>query len=324
MIAQTQMNRDTFAPQLTPAIAADALTRIPSIHFRDMNWAKDSIARCAGLLVDARKGDHALVCKWVSGTGPVSDAEPRFSVLTAVGDALVADAFRSHGDVSAVSGFIAAVERDVLRLLADHRCAEDLDALNDPDINELVAGLVRIVQLYDRDTAAHLEATAALARRIATHMRLPSDVVTTVDLAARLHDIGKVGVRKAVLCKPGPLDPQEWAEMRRHAEFGAAALQDTPKLAFLVPIVRAVHERVDGNGYPDRLIGSQIPLESRVIAAADAFHSMTSERCYRRAILPNAALRIIDAGAGLQFDIDVVEAVLALFRYECRLPRAIA
>ncbi len=264
------------------------------------------------------------VCKWVSGAGPVSDAQPRFSVLTAVGDAFIADAFRSRGDVSAVSAFIAAIERDVARRLADNRDAEDLDAVNDPDVNELAAGFIRVVELYDHDTAAHLEATAALARRIATHMQLPSEFAATVELAARLHDIGKVGVRKCVLRKPGPLSPPEWAEMRRHAEYGAGTLQGTPKLAFLVPIVRAVHERIDGNGYPDRLSGEQIPLESRVIAAADAFHAMTSERCHRRAILPAAALRILDAGAGLQFDVDVVEAVLALFRYECRLPRAIA
>jgi HD-GYP domain-containing protein (c-di-GMP phosphodiesterase class II) len=186
------------------------------------------------------------------------------------------------------------------------------DGMFDPETTELAAGLVRIVRMHDRETAVHLDATSALARRIANAMQLPIDVVMTIELAARLHDIGKLGVHRDVLQKAGPLTTPEWGAMRMHTEIGAAALQDTPKLAFLAPIVRAHHERIDGEGYPDGLRGDEIPLESRVVAVADAFHAMTS------------ALTILAANAGPQFDAGVVETTLTLLHYGRRKRFSIA
>jgi HD-GYP domain-containing protein (c-di-GMP phosphodiesterase class II) len=194
----------------------------------------------------------------------------------------------------------------------------------DSTAGELAAGLVRVVRMHDADTAIHLEATAVLARRIALTMELPSEQVGSIELGARLHDIGKVGVPKGVLSKPGALTAAEWREMRLHAEVGAAVLFDTPALAHLAPIVRAHHERMDGAGYPDRLRAAEIPLEARVIAVADAFHAMTTDRCYSRAIMPGDALDVLADHAGPQFDPDVVAATFALFRYARRSLRAIA
>ncbi len=198
------------------------------------------------------------------------------------------------------------------------------DGMFDPETTELAAGLVRIVRMHDRETAVHLDATSALARRIANAMQLPIDVVMTIELAARLHDIGKLGVHRDVLQKAGPLTTPEWGAMRMHTEIGAAALQDTPKLAFLAPIIRAHHERIDGEGYPDGLRGDEIPLESRVVAVADAFHAMTSGRWYRRAMMPNDALTILAANAGPQFDAGVVETTLTLLHYGRRKRFSIA
>jgi HD-GYP domain-containing protein (c-di-GMP phosphodiesterase class II) len=246
------------------------------------------------------------------------------AVLSAVCDSVVAEAFRTKHDVKRVTASVSAFEHAVYRQLAATRQRKDADAMQDSDTAELSAGLVRIVHLHDRETAIHLDATGILARRIAQAMDLSDEQVVTIELAARLHDIGKVGVRKDVLCKPGSLADDEWTEMRLHAEIGAAVLSETPKLAHLAAIVRAHHERIDGAGYPDRLAGEEIPIEARVIAVADAFHAMTTVRPYRAALLPNDALEVLAEHAGQQFDADVVEATFELFRYVPRSQRAIA
>jgi HD-GYP domain-containing protein (c-di-GMP phosphodiesterase class II) len=269
-------------------------------------------------------GDRVRTLAWVHDVVAAPDCTAMLSVLAAVCDAIVAEAFREKKDVARISNFINAFEHDVYAEFAAQREKKDLNAMNDSDTAQLAAGLVRVVQMHDRDTAVHLDATGALARRIAVAMELPPEQVITIELAARLHDIGKVGVRKEVLCKPSALTDDEWQEMRLHAEVGASVLLDTPKLAHLAPIVRAHHERMDGMGYPDRLRTAEIPLEARVIAVADAFHAMTTERSYRRAMLPNEALEILAEHAGTQFDTDVVEATIEMFRYIRRSLRAIA
>lgn len=313
-----------FPDVASTSIEADALTRIPSVHFVDREWARDAVAACAVRVSRALTGEREPAAKWIRDLTGAADAPARVAVLSAVCDATIAAAFRTKTDVGRVTTVVGAFERDVYTELAAHRRLKDVDAMNDSETAELAAGLVRIVHLHDSDTAVHLDATGALARRIACEMELPRAQITTIELAARLHDIGKVGVRKDVLCKPGPLTAEEWIEMRLHAEVGASVLLDTPKLAYLAPIVRAHHERMDGNGYPDRLRAEEIPLESRVIAVADAFHAMTTERSYRHAILPHAALEILAHDAGPQFDADVVEAIFEVFRYARRSRRAIA
>jgi putative nucleotidyltransferase with HDIG domain len=156
------------------------------------------------------------------------------------------------------------------------------------DRGAFAMGLVRVVALHDEATATHLRATAALARRIATSMQIAMETVQMIELAGLLHDVGKVGVSRDLLGKPAELSVGEWIEMRRHAEQGSAMLERIPTLADLAPIVRAHHEHIDGTGYPDRLRGEDIPLEARIVSVADAFHALTTDRPYRRAVLPHA------------------------------------
>ncbi len=304
--------------------ATDALTRIPTAHFHSMDWARKTVAICLAVIDAAVVGNRAYAREWLHSIARAPDAASTMSVFSAACEAVVAHAFRSKQDVAVMTQFVLDLERDVRAEFSAHRASKDIDAMNDSDIAELAAGLVRVVGMHDRDTAIHLDATAALARRIALAMDLPDVQVVTIELAARLHDIGKVGVRKDVLSKPGALTADEWHEMRLHAELGAAALLDISKLAHLAPIVRAHHERMDGDGYPDRLASHEIPPEARVIAVADAFHAMTTERSYRRAMLPNDALETLAENAGPQFDADVVAAIFELFRYTRRSHRSIA
>jgi HD-GYP domain-containing protein (c-di-GMP phosphodiesterase class II) len=126
-----------------------------------------------------------------------------------------------------------------------------------------------------------------------------------------LHDIGKLGVADAVLKKPGALNDEEWAEMRRHPELGARIL-DHANLRDISGWVLAHHERIDGRGYPHGLAGEEIPLEARILAVADAYEAMTADRAYRAALGHDAAQAELRAGSGTQFDPAVVEAFLAV------------
>lgn len=132
---------------------------------------------------------------------------------------------------------------------------------------------------------------------------------TVIGLAGLLHDLGKIGISDSVLTKPGPLDDGEWAQMRTHPQIGARLLS-RPELSDLRAWILAHHERPDGSGYPFGLSGADIPLEARILAAADAYEAMTADRVYRRALGEHAAREELIAGSGAQFDPDVVGAFL--------------
>jgi HD-GYP domain-containing protein (c-di-GMP phosphodiesterase class II) len=130
-------------------------------------------------------------------------------------------------------------------------------------------------------------------------------------LAGALHDLGKVGVAREILCKPGPLDPDEFAEMARHPMIAWKILEPAKFLASVREIILVHHERYDGSGYPNQLKGDQSSLAGSIISLADAYDSMTSDRPYRRRLSHEQALGIIKKGKGRQFDPKVTEAFLA-------------
>jgi hypothetical protein len=141
----------------------------------------------------------------------------------------------------------------------------------------------------------------------------------TVRIGGYLHDIGKIGIADAILLKPGRLTESEMAEMRRHSEIGAAILEVDDAMAEIAQIVRHHHERWDGRGYPDALVGSTIPLGGRIIAVADAFSAMTSDRIYRPALSLDRAWAELRAHAGTQFDPQIVDVFEQVVDEEGRL-----
>jgi diguanylate cyclase (GGDEF)-like protein len=163
-----------------------------------------------------------------------------------------------------------------------------------------------------RDHAAEV---GALAVETGRRLGLDERALEELELAAELHDIGKVAVSDAILEKPGPLDELEWEIVRRHTVLGQELLEATEALRPLSPVVRASHERWDGGGYPDRLAGADIPLGARIIAVCDAYDAMTSDRAYRRRLPGDLALQELAATAGSQFDPDVVDAFLSGRRF---------
>jgi diguanylate cyclase (GGDEF)-like protein len=172
-----------------------------------------------------------------------------------------------------------------------------------------VIGLAEALDIRDAGTTGHSHTVGRLCELTAITLGLPREHVERVRLAGVLHDVGKIGVSDRLLTKPGPLDPDEWQQMRTHPEI-AARLLAHPEFDDLRSWIVAHHERPDGKGYPAGTAGDEIPLEARIIAAADAYEAMTADRSYRPALGEEAARAELEAGAGSQFDARVVSALL--------------
>jgi putative two-component system response regulator len=168
--------------------------------------------------------------------------------------------------------------------------------------------LAGAIEMRDPSATGHAERVAALAVSIGRELGWDAYQLAALELGATLHDVGKIAVAEHVLRKPGPLDPTEWEQVRRHPERGARLLEAIPSLRAPVSCVLRHQEQYDGQGYPDGLIGEAIPPEARVVAVADTFAAMTSERPYRKALRPEAAMAEIERAAGTQFDPEIVAA----------------
>ena len=193
----------------------------------------------------------------------------------------------------------------------------------EPRIDELI-GLAEELDVRDAGVTGHSHAVGDYAELMARELGLPPVHVERVRLAGVLHDIGKTGVSDRLLSKPGPLEPEEWRSIRTHPEIGARLLSH-PEFEDLRGWVLAHHERPDGKGYPHGMAGDEIPLEARILAVADAYEAMTSERPYRASLEDDAAAEELRAGAGTQFDSRVVTAFLvALSRQRAPRPSAVA
>jgi HD-GYP domain-containing protein (c-di-GMP phosphodiesterase class II) len=175
-----------------------------------------------------------------------------------------------------------------------------------------VRALAAALREHHRATAEHSHRLAGLARRIADRLGLDPLDATEVELVAVLHDVGKLMIDPAILDWAGPLTEEQRAQVHRHTIEGEELLTRTAGLQHLGTAVRATHEAWDGTGYPDGLRGDRIPLAARIVACADAFDAMTSDRGYRRAMSPKEACRRVRAGAGTQFDPAVARTLLLI------------
>ena len=181
---------------------------------------------------------------------------------------------------------------------------------SEPEIRALVQALAAA----DGATYRHSLEVAATARAVAARLDLSAADLVEVELAALVHDVGKLRVPASVLHKPGRLNPQERRLMRLHPEWGAEMVARVPGLEAVALIVRLHHERPDGQGYPYGLRGDQIPMASRIVSACGAYGVMTKRWPHRDAIEIDAALSELRRHAGTQFDPDVVEALAACLR----------
>ena len=178
------------------------------------------------------------------------------------------------------------------------------------DLEELFIGslkaLTSSIDAKDQYTRGHSERVAFISRWIAERLTeeeaLEEDQIHKIYLAGLLHDIGKIGIDETVLCKEGKLTEQELSRIRKHPSIGAGILREIKQMRDILPGVLCHHEQVDGRGYPNGLVGEQIPLTGKIVGLADSFDAMTSKRTYRGALTVEQALAEIEEGLGTQFD----------------------
>jgi diguanylate cyclase (GGDEF)-like protein/putative nucleotidyltransferase with HDIG domain len=170
--------------------------------------------------------------------------------------------------------------------------------------------MVTAVDNKDRYTRRHSEDVTEYALWIAEELGLSDETMRVIRVGGLLHDVGKIGVPDEILRKPGGLTPEEWEVMRRHPQLGALIVAGVPGMEGILDIVRYHHERWDGQGYPDGRSGEEIPLLGRILAVADAFSAMTTDRPYRKGMNWNAALDEVRRNAGTQFDPTLAYAFL--------------
>jgi diguanylate cyclase (GGDEF)-like protein/putative nucleotidyltransferase with HDIG domain len=229
-----------------------------------------------------------------------------------------AQALRDHGEgweIDCAWGLAwtpseAGTAEEALRL-ADERMYAQKEARRTLAGQE-AAPLIQLLAEIDHDLDVHTNNVARLSAATAVRLGLDRAHVTQVKLGAQLHDIGKMAMPQSILQKPAPLDDEERKFINEHTIIGERILKAAPSLAGIATLVRSSHERLDGNGYPDGLSGSSIPLGSRIIAACDAYDAMTSSRIYRPAVDPATAIRELEECSGTQFDPRVIDALCAV------------
>lgn len=177
--------------------------------------------------------------------------------------------------------------------------------------DEATAAFVSVLRTKSPATAAHSERVAQYAAALAVALDMPYAQVRHLERCGLLHDMGKMGVDDQILEKPGALSDQEWQAVKSHPELGAEILRSCPVLAPVLPAVEMHHERYDGKGYPHGIGGSHLPLDVRIITICDAYDSMVADRPYRRGLDRVEAARRLAAGAGTQFDADLVRTFLS-------------
>jgi ribonuclease P protein subunit RPR2 len=179
-----------------------------------------------------------------------------------------------------------------------------------------MTSFAQVVEAKDRTTAGHLDRTQWLGLQLAEAVDPELAALPETRYGFFLHDIGKVGIPEHILCKPAPLDREEWLVMREHPTIGATIVEPMRFLKGAVEVVRCHHERWDGTGYPTGLRHEEIPLAARVFSIADSFDAMTNDRPYRAAMRVEEAIDEIALGACTQFDPDIVQIFLDLVEAE--------
>ena len=176
----------------------------------------------------------------------------------------------------------------------------------------MTVGLVNALEARDKYTHGHSAQVAVIAEDIMHHLQIDAEKRFTINLAAILHDVGKIGICDTILHKKGKLTEEEFAVIKEHPLIGAKILEGNASLQKIQDIIKHHHERYDGQGYPDRLVGENIPFGARVIAVADSFQAMISDRPYRNGMKQEVAMQELEKNKGLQFDPQITDVFLEI------------
>ena len=224
-------------------------------------------------------------------------------MVTALGQ--IADRVRGL-EVGADDFIVKPIERVelVARVRSLLRVKQLYDRLD--DAQRTIFALARAVEAKDSALESHTERVGMNARRIGEALGLGDDTLDDLLWGGVIHDIGKIGTPDSILLKPGPLTVDEFEIMKQHVFIGEEIARPLRSAHDLLPIIRNHHERIDGTGYPDGLAGDDIPLGARIVAICDAFDAMISDRPYRKGLTHANALATLTAGAGTQWDANLV------------------
>jgi diguanylate cyclase (GGDEF)-like protein/PAS domain S-box-containing protein len=181
---------------------------------------------------------------------------------------------------------------------------------------EAIFAFAKTIELKDHYTGEHVENTVKYATEIGKALNLSKDEIELVKQAAMLHDLGKIGIPENILLKKSKLTKKEFSEIKKHPQIGADIIRPIQYLRGIIPYIFYHHERWDGKGYPSGIRGEEIPLGARIIALADVFQALTSDRPYRKAFTNKKAIQIIKDGAGTQFDPKIVNVFLKILQKE--------
>jgi diguanylate cyclase (GGDEF)-like protein len=341
-------NRRHFAETIAEALAQDptgcALLMLDADHFKQVNDVHGHVVGDAVLVELARRLTGGLrpsdcLARWggeefaVLLQGVTSDAEldrlaerlrsdvartPVFAEGISVKLTISIGAARAGGELDSLDVLVEAADRCLY--VAKRRGRDRVSLVPDIVVTDLPVNESEAVQvartlaitsgLREGVTEDHAEQVAALATQTAEHMALGVGVIERCTLGGWLHDVGKVAIAESILLKPGPLDDAEWAVMQTHPVVGEGIVLRLGALRQAAAAVRHHHERFDGTGYPDRLAGGAIPIEARIVAAADAYAAMTSDRVYSLARTPVQAGLELQRSSGSHLDPRVVAALL--------------
>jgi HD-GYP domain-containing protein (c-di-GMP phosphodiesterase class II) len=212
---------------------------------------------------------------------------------------------------------LSDADRELIQIMAN-QCAAALDNFRMHDnleesYEQAIDMLAEVAEFKDSATGAHIKRIEEYTRRLALEMGCGAETAAAYAQASRLHDVGKVGIPDNILRKPGALTAEEYEVIKRHTRIGDTILRRNPSLALARSVARTHHEHWDGNGYPDKLKGNNIPIESRIVAVVDVFDALVSTRPYKKPWSPAAAIEQLQQESGTHFDPAVVEAFLRLF-----------
>ncbi|MGH3076129.1 MAG: diguanylate cyclase, partial [Gaiellales bacterium] len=251
-------------------------------------------------------GDEFCVLMPVGDDDPFVTADLAAKALSEASDGVVVECSYGTAAIPAEAATMEQALRLVDHRLYDRKTGRSSASRQSTDV------LVQVLRERGADLHGHLIEVAQLAAATARAMRVPHHEVKRIELAAELHDVGQTAIPDTILTKPGPLDAAEREVMRRHPQIGERIVRAAPSLARTADLVRASHERYDGQGYPDRLPGQAIPLGARIIGVCDAYVKMVTDQPYQRAMSSAEALDELRRESGAQFDPAVVNVVCDL------------
>ncbi|GAC1421185.1 MAG: hypothetical protein NVSMB64_30040 [Candidatus Velthaea sp.] len=291
-------------------LADDVITRFDFGTASRQKVTRLMVRTLVGALADAvRTGDAARVTDWARMARGLYCAETTSTLVSIACDIVVENSERHSPDLAGLLLFLGIVKQQ-LGPVSGSMFAGAQNVLHEQ--NAVTEGVLALLRARDEATCTHSRATGTLCRRLATALRMAPLEIEAIVMAGVLHDIGKIATPDTILLKDGPLSSDEWTTMREHAATGADILLEIPSLARYAPVVRAHHERIDGRGYPMGLTGTEIPYEARIVAVADAFHAMVSNRPYRSALAYGEAIDVLARGANRQWDGDVVAVMIEI------------